>query len=120
MAELATIARPYAEALFQVAVHGDLKQAAEQLNAVAAVAVDPQVRQFADTQGQRRTGVRRDRCRRQGSAVQHGSEPAAHRDRQRPSGCVARVALQFHRLVNARSGVSDATVFSAFRSTQAS
>ena len=30
MAELATLARPYAEALFQVAVKGDLSQTAQQ------------------------------------------------------------------------------------------
>jgi F-type H+-transporting ATPase subunit delta len=48
MAELATLARPYAEALFQVARKGDLKQAREQLDAMAAVAADPQLRQFAD------------------------------------------------------------------------
>ena len=48
MAELATIARPYAEALFQVAVKGDLKQSAEQLDAIAGIAADAQMRQFAD------------------------------------------------------------------------
>ena len=48
MAELATIARPYAEALFEVAVNGDLAQTADQLTQVAGVAADSQLRQFAD------------------------------------------------------------------------
>ena len=43
MAELATIARPYAEALFQVARQGDLKVWAEQVGALAAVAQDTQL-----------------------------------------------------------------------------
>ena len=38
MAELATLARPYAEALFQVAVKGDLKQATSELDALSAAA----------------------------------------------------------------------------------
>ena len=45
MAELATIARPYAEALFKAAVPGD---AGAQLDALAAVAADERLRQFAD------------------------------------------------------------------------
>ena len=48
MAELATIARPYAEALFQVAATGDLAALAGEVDALAAVAADPQLRQFAD------------------------------------------------------------------------
>src|SRR5882724_4854562 len=48
MAELATLARPYAEALFQVAEKGDLKQATSELDALAEVAANPQLRQFAD------------------------------------------------------------------------
>lgn len=48
MAELATIARPYAEALFQVASRQDAKAWGEQLAALAQVAQDNQLRQFAD------------------------------------------------------------------------
>ena len=47
MAELATLARPYAEALFKVAVNGDVVQISEQLDALAAVAANPQLRQYA-------------------------------------------------------------------------
>ena len=45
MAELATIARPYAEALFKAAAPGD---AGAQLDALASVAADERLRQFAD------------------------------------------------------------------------
>ena len=46
MAELATIARPYAEALFQV-VKADAVKAAEWLDGLAVVAADPGLLQFA-------------------------------------------------------------------------
>ena len=45
MAELATIARPYAEALFK-ATQADLTGTSEWLNAVAAVANDAQLQAF--------------------------------------------------------------------------
>ncbi len=48
MAELATIARPYAEALFQVARNADLAAWRGQLDALAAVAGDAALRQFAE------------------------------------------------------------------------
>jgi F-type H+-transporting ATPase subunit delta len=48
MAELATIARPYAEALFQ-ATASETAQTTEWLDALAAVATDAGLRQFADS-----------------------------------------------------------------------
>ena len=48
MAELATLARPYAEALFQVATKGDLNAARAEVDELAAVAGNAQLRQFAD------------------------------------------------------------------------
>lgn len=115
MAELATIARPYAEALFQVAVKGDLKQNAEQLDAIAGVAANEQLRQFADnpkTVSQQVfdmiTGVVKtplsDSIRNLLRAVIDNGRLAA----------LPEVAHQFHALVNSRSGVSDALVYSAF------
>lgn len=115
MAELATIARPYAEALFQVAVKGDLKQSAEQLDAVAAVAANEQLRQFADSPKTEAhqvfdmiTAVVKtplsDSTRNLLRTVIENGRLAA----------LPEVAQQFHALVNARSGVSDALVYSAF------
>ncbi len=65
MAELATIARPYAEALFEVARKGDLNQWAEQVDALAQIASDETLRQFADNpKVSESDGVRRDHRRR--------------------------------------------------------
>ncbi|MFM8769258.1 MAG: F0F1 ATP synthase subunit delta, partial [Rubrivivax sp.] len=47
MAEIATIARPYAEALFKAAGAQAAALSAE-VSALAAVAADEQLRQFAD------------------------------------------------------------------------
>ena len=49
MAELATIARPYAEALFKAAGSADKSALVGQVQALAAVAADAQMRQFADS-----------------------------------------------------------------------
>ena len=48
MAELATIARPYAEALFKADGVGDQAQFAAQVQSLADVAGNAQLRQFAD------------------------------------------------------------------------
>eukprot|EP01035_Chromulina_nebulosa_P049907 gene49907-67773_t len=47
MAELATLARPYAEALFEVAKQGDVISVSKQIGALAAIADNEQLRQFA-------------------------------------------------------------------------
>jgi len=115
MAELATLARPYAEALFQVAEKGDLKQAREQLDALASVAANPQLRQFADAP---KTGAVEvfDVIT---SVVSVPLSDASRNllrtviDNGRLS-VLPEIAAQFHALVNERSGVSDATVYSAF------
>src|SRR2546423_15376190 len=48
MAELATIARPYAEALFKAAGQSNPRDLADQLDAVAQVTSLPELRQLAD------------------------------------------------------------------------
>ena len=53
MAELATIARPYAEALFK-ASQADLEGAAGWLEPLAAVAGDPQLRRLSQPRPRRR------------------------------------------------------------------
>ena len=115
MAELATIARPYAEALFQVASEGDLKQAAQQLDAVAAAAADPQLRSFADhpkadarqvfdvIAGVAATPLGRSIENLLSTVIDNGRLAA-----------LPEIAAQFRALANGRSGVSDATVYSAF------
>ena len=115
MAELATLARPYAEALFQVASKGDLQQARAELDALAGVAADPQLRLFADSPTSRAeqvvdvitsvvklplSGASKNLLR---TVIDNGRLAA-----------LPEIAAQFHTLVNARAGVADATVFSAF------
>jgi len=114
MAEIATIARPYAEALFKSA--GDQAPAlSAEVDALAAVATDEQLRQFADnpkvTAAQVFDVV---------AAVVKSplSVPAQNflrivLDNGRLAALPA-IAQQFRALVNARSGVSDATIESAF------
>ena len=115
MAELATLARPYAEALFQVAVNGDLKQLTEQVNALAAVAADVQMRQFADDPKASATqvfdvitSVVKTPL---GDAAKNLLRTVIENGRLT---VLPEIAAQFQALVNARSGVSDATVYSAF------
>ena len=114
MAELATIARPYAEALFQAAG----ADAAGLLGPVAdlsRVAADPALRQFADDPKAMPAqvfdvitgvagGTLDDRLANLLRAVIDNGRLAA----------LPEIAAQFQSLVNRRSGVSDATIHSAF------
>lgn len=115
MAELATLARPYAEALFQVAVKGDLKQAGAQINALAEVSANAQLRQFADSPKTTTTQVvdvltsvvdlpLSDALRNLLRTVIENGRLAA----------LPEIAAQFHVLANANAGVSDAVIYSAF------
>ncbi|MEO6409353.1 MAG: F0F1 ATP synthase subunit delta [Burkholderiaceae bacterium] len=115
MAELATLARPYAEALFQVAQKGDLKQAGEQLDALAAVAADPQLRQFAGAPTSGAAQVFDVIV----SVVRVPLSDASKNllrtviDNGRLA-VLPEIAQSFHVLASERSGVSDAIVYSAF------
>ena len=115
MAELATIARPYAEALFEVAVNGDLALAAEQLATVARVSAEPQLRQFADD-----PKARPDQVYGVISSVLPGPLLAPVGNLLKTvidNGRLAalpEIARQFRELASARSGVAEATVYSAF------
>lgn len=115
MAELATIARPYAEALFKA--QGGQALAA-QVEALGAVAADAQLRQFADNPKvgpEQVFNVIADVLGRKGIVL----APAAQNFLRTviDNGRVAalpEVAAQFHALVNAGSGVSDALIESAY------
>ena len=115
MAELATLARPYAEALFQVASKGDLAEATQQLDALASVAGNPQLRQFADAPTVGATQVFDVVTSVAGVALNDASKNLLRTviGNGRLS-VLPEIATQFHALVNARSGVSDAIVYSAF------
>lgn len=115
MAELATIARPYAEALFR-ALGGDNAQAlAAQLEAVGQVSGNPQLRQFADSPKVSAQQV----FDLVSSVVNATLSPKISNllkvviDNGRLVA-LPEIAAQFRALVNASSGISDATIFSAF------
>jgi F-type H+-transporting ATPase subunit delta len=115
MAELATIARPYAEALFEVARNGDLNQWAEQVDALAQVARNEELLQFADNPKVSPAQVFEVVT----AAVKGGLSDGAKNflrtviDNGRLVA-LPEIAKQFHVLKNALSGVSDAKVYSAF------
>ena len=115
MAELATIARPYAEALFEVARKGDLNQWAEQVDALALIASDDALRQFADNPKVSASQVFDVIT---GAAKLPWSEGVKNFLRTLIDNgrlvALPEVAAQFHALKNAQSGVADAKVYSAF------
>ena len=114
MAELATIARPYADALFK-ASQADLKGTGEWLDGLAAVTGNAQLLEFADrpkSTSDQVFGLIKD-------VVKIDLPQAAHNflraviDNNRLSA-VPEMAAQFRAHVNAQSGASDALVYSAF------
>ena len=114
MAEIATIARPYAEGLFKAAgAQGNALAA--QVQALADVAGNAQLRSFADN-----PKVSAEQVFELIISVAKGelAEPAKNLLRtvidNGRLAALPEIASQFHALVNASSGVSDATVYSAF------
>jgi F-type H+-transporting ATPase subunit delta len=115
MAELATLARPYAEAMFQVAEKGDLKQASAEVDALASVASNAQLRQFADAPKASATQVFDVITGVANVPLSDASKNLLRTviDNGRLS-VLPEIAAQFHALVAERSGVADAVVYSAF------
>ncbi|HJV63672.1 MAG TPA: F0F1 ATP synthase subunit delta [Albitalea sp.] len=116
MAELATIARPYAEALFKAAGQGNPRELADQLDALAQVTSLPELRQFADNPkvesgavfdvivGALKVVTLSPQVRNLLRTVLDNNRLAA----------LPEIAAQYRALVNVQSGVSDAVVYSAF------
>ncbi len=114
MAELATIARPYAEALFKASA-SDLNGALGWVSELAAVAANSDLQHFAENPKATNTEV---------FDVVTGVVKVKLDDHAKNFvrlviengrlNALPEIALQFKRLVNARSGSSDATIFSAF------
>jgi len=115
MAELATLARPYAEALFQVASKGDLTTALSEIDALAAVASNAQLRQFADAPKANPAQVFDVITSVANTPLSDASKNLLRTviDNGRLS-VLPEIAAQFHALVAERSGVADAVVYSAF------
>ncbi len=113
MAEIATIARPYAEALFK-ASSSDLPGVQTWLERIAAIAADPQSQQLADDPNvtvAQVLGV---------ITSVAGTLPAAATNfltivlENGRFQALPEIARQFRALVHAQSGLSDALVYSAF------
>ncbi|MFV0681455.1 F0F1 ATP synthase subunit delta [Ottowia sp.] len=114
MAELATIARPYAEALFKVS-RSDAAQTQRWLDAIAAAASTPQLLQFAvnpkasaDQVYQLASAALSSPLPEQGANF---LQTVISNDRL---AALPEVAKQFRQLANAQSGRSDAVIYSAF------
>ena len=114
MAELATIARPYAEALFK-ASSSDVAGTSAWLEKIAAIAANPELQQFADNPkatAEQVVGV---------VAGAFGAPLAAPAQNFLSAllengrfSVLPEIAKQFRTLSNAKSGSSDAVVYSAF------
>ena len=114
MAELATIARPYADALFKASVQ-DLSATAAWVDELAAVAGNAQLLQFADSPkvtaaqvfdlitGVAKTAINDHAKNFLRMVIENGRLSA-----------LPEIAAQFRALKNAQSGSSDAVVYSAF------
>jgi len=114
MAELATIARPYAEALFQ-ATKNDLQATAAWLDELAAIANNAQLLQFASNPkatSEQVMGVVKGVAKSQLSAAADNFLRTVI-DNGRLSA-LPEMAAQYREHVNAQSGASDAVVYSAF------
>lgn len=112
MAELATLARPYAEALLKAG--GDAAAAAE-LSALAEVAGNEQLRAFADNpkvSAQQVVDVITAAMKKPLS-VRVGNLLSVVLDNGRLAA-LPEIAAQFQALINARSGVSEAVIHSAY------
>ena len=115
MAELATIARPYAEALDRSVSGSDALALIPQLQALAAVAANPDMQRLADNPkvsakqvldvitGVAKTTLDDKVSNLLRAVVENGRLPA-----------LPEVAAQFNALVKSRSGTADATIESAF------
>jgi F-type H+-transporting ATPase subunit delta len=119
MAELATIARPYAEALMKASAKGDAGALAGEIGAFAQVAADPQMREFADNpkvvSGQVFDLLISVAKMPSGAAASDAAKNLLRAviDNGRLS-VLPEIAGQFQALVDARSGTSQAVIQSAF------
>ena len=118
MAELATIARPYAEALFKAVGGSDAQALKTQLNSLASLAADEGLRQFADSPKVTSTQVYdliAGIASSKGVAIDAklGNLLRTVLENSRLAA-LPEVAVQFQALVNGSSGVSDALIQSAF------
>ena len=118
MAELATIARPYAEALFQVARQGgsaNLDALAQQIGELAQIAEQPALRQFAEHPKATSSQVFDVACAALKTPLNDAAKNFLYVVLENGRlNALPEVAAQFMSLKNQHAGVLDATVQSAF------
>jgi len=120
MAELATIARPYAEALFRVAKAGNLSAWSDLVSEMAQVAALPEVKMLADNPkvtDQQTTELFL-------SALKSPVTPEAKNFvgmlvQNNRLTLLPEIGAQFHALKNAQEGAADAQIISAFEMSDA-
>jgi F-type H+-transporting ATPase subunit delta len=115
MAELATVARPYAEALFRVAQTGDMNAWSELVSELAAIGAHPDVQDFARNPNVTREQVADTLM----SLVKSPMPPEANNFiavlvENRRIALLPEIGEQFHVLRNAQQGAADADISSAF------
>ncbi|MCE9659660.1 MAG: F0F1 ATP synthase subunit delta [Burkholderiales bacterium] len=119
MAEIATIARPYAEALLKASADGNAAALAAEVGALAQVAADPGMRQFSDDPKAQAAQVldvlmsvaKTPSGASPGEAAKNLVRTVIENGRL---SALPEIARQFQALVDAKSGTSQATVESAF------
>ena len=120
MAELATIARPYAEALFRVAKSGNIAAWSDLVSEMAAVAALPDVKSFASNPKLSEKQVSETFL----SLLKSNVSPEAKNfvgmlvENGRLT-LLPEIGAQFHALKNASEGAADAEITSAFELTDA-
>ena len=120
MAELATVARPYAEALFRVAQSGNMAAWSDLVSELAQIGANSDVQAFAANPKLTAT----DLVATLTSLVKSPVTPEASNflamlaENGRIS-LLPQIGTQFQELKNAQAGAADATIFSAFDLTDA-
>jgi F-type H+-transporting ATPase subunit delta len=115
MAELATVARPYAEALFRVAQTGDMNAWSQLVSELAAIGTNPDVQDFARNPNVTPEQVAETLM----SLVKSPMPPEAKAFiavlvENRRVALLPEVVAQFNELRNAQQGAADANISSAF------
>ena len=116
MAELATIARPYADALFK-AQASDLAGTAAWLDELAAIAENAQLQQFVDSpkvSDEQAFELISDVVQKNVALPEVGKNFLRLVIENRRLSALPVVAQQYRALMNAQGGTADAVVFSAF------
>jgi F-type H+-transporting ATPase subunit delta len=115
MAELATVARPYAEALFRVAQNGDMAAWSGIVSELAQIGANPDMQNFAGNPNVKPAQLAETIA----SLVKSPLTPEANNfiamlAENGRINLLPEIAAQFIVLKNAQAGAADATVYSAF------